>query len=338
MDTQPEAQLLFLTSPSFLKGFIMKKAFPFLVLLVSLLSGCASSSMFRQLPPTSQLDAKTFLSCGSNCGPALKADEHLKPIQASWLASWPGMALALSQEYKQPISHQQHVGPAVDPTTANANSMLNVSSAGIASGAGAPGLGGVMIGADLLQRLFSSTPIDYMNVAQADFFRPYTEQEAHEPLSAMAPILQQQMQILAAMHEGTFYAPLAFKGKVYMARKPQTERPFDFSMNAASFFTSPGFYRITWVHALNMVADEGKTGDQGNIVVGLKSSMHNFYVRVGGLPGNKMLSVSDISDLQRKLPFLKDWYAVFNTYSDDNGPEWVIVKDGKVLDSISMAE
>ncbi|OIQ80684.1 hypothetical protein GALL_375630 [mine drainage metagenome] len=56
--------------------------------------------------------------------------------------------------------------------------MLNVSSAGIASGAGAPGLGGVMIDADLLQRLFSSTPIDYMNVAQVDFFRPYTEQDA----------------------------------------------------------------------------------------------------------------------------------------------------------------
>ncbi|SBP88959.1 hypothetical protein [Thiomonas delicata] len=317
---------------------LKKLLLPAALTAVVFLGGCASSSMFRQLPPTSQLDAKTFLSCGSSCGPALKAGERLKPIQASWLSYWPGMALALSQEYKQSISDQQHVGPAVDPPTANANSMLNISSAGLASGAGAPGLGGVMIGADLLQRLFSSTPIDYMNVAQADFFRPYTEQEAHEPLSAMAPILQQQMQILAAMHEGTFYAPLAFKGKVYMARKPQTERPFDFNMAGATFNTSPGFYRITWVHALNMAADEDKTGDQGNIVVGLKSSMHNFYVRVGGLPGNKMLSVSDISDLQRKLPFLKNWYAVFNTYSDDNGPEWVIVKDGKVLDSISIAE
>lgn len=56
-----------------------------------------------------------------------------------------------------------------------------------------------------------------------------------------------------------------------------------------------------------------------------------------------MLSLDAIVELQRKLPFLKGWYVVFNTHTAHtahtaSGTEGVLVKDGNVLDVASIAE
>ena len=316
----------------------MKKAIPFLVVVVSLLGGCATTPPTTPLPPTAQLDAQTFLTDRGYSEPALPPGQHLHPVTSAWMksaggvTSWPILGLVLSEEYK--LQPAQPAGGAGRAAVANANSMATVSAAGIESAAGAPALGGAAMAFDALTHLLGANNHDAA-AAQAYFFRRFSDLDAHLPVSKIAPVLQQQMQILAAMHQGVFYAPMAFKGRVYQFGPTPEVQKLDFNLSHAVAYVGPGYWDISWkeLRASPLTYIPSAFGDAS---MGLRAALHNYTVTVGNLQGNKMLTVAGVQELQGKLPFLKDWYVVFNTPTAAGGHEWVIFKDGKVLESIPI--
>lgn len=317
----------------------MKKTIPFLV-AVSLLGGCATTPPTVPLPPTAQLNARTFLADKGYSNPALPPGQHLHPVTPAWMktaggvTSSPILGLVLSEEYK--LQANQPAGVDGRAAAANANSMATVSAAGIESAAGAPALGGASMAFDALTRLLGANNHDAA-AAQAYFFRRFRDLDAHLPVSKIAPVLQEQMQILAALHQGAFYAPMAFKGNVYEFGPTPEVRQLDFNLSHAVAYVGPGYWDISWkeLRPSPLTYIPSTFGDAS---LGLRAALHNYTVTVGNLQGNKMLTVAGVQELQRKLPFLKDWYVVFNTPTADGGHEWVIVKDGKVLESIPIRE
>jgi len=318
----------------------MKKVMPFLVVAVSLLSGCATSPPTIPLPPTAQLNAQTFLTDRGYSKPALPPDQHLHPVTPAWMktaggvTSWPILGLVLSEEYK--LQPNQAAGGDARTAAANANSMATISAAGIESAAGAPELGGASMAFDALTRLLGANNRDAAT-AQVSFFRRFSDADAHLPVSKIAPVLQEQMQILAALHQGVFYAPMAFNGNVYQFRPTPEVRQLDFNLSHAVAYVGPGYWDISWkeLRPSPLTYVPSAFGDAS---MGLRAALHNYTVTVGHLQGNKMLTVAGVQELQRKLPFLKDWYVVFNTPTSDGGHEWVVFKDGKLLESIPIRE
>ncbi|OZB51034.1 MAG: hypothetical protein B7X42_04100 [Thiomonas sp. 14-66-4] len=248
------------------------------------------------------------------------------------------MGVVLAQEYKLSLSQKPLAGTDTRAAAANANSMLTISSAGIESAAGAPALGAASMGFDAVKRLLGAKQANPDAViAQAYFYRHFSDEDAHQPVSQIAPVLQQQMQILAALHHGQFYGPLAFKGDVYTATSSKTTHSFDFNLNQATNYVNLAYWDISWP-ALRPSEYTYTPSPYGDAAIRLNAGLHNYTVSVGHLRGNAMLSLDAIGELQHKLPFLKNWYVVFNTDAGASGHEWVVFKDGKVLESIPIRE
>ncbi|HML83193.1 MAG TPA: hypothetical protein PKE37_15670 [Thiomonas arsenitoxydans] len=323
----------------------MNKTLPFLALFIALLSGCATRPPRAPLPPAAQLDAQTYLVREGYNKPAMQPGQHLKPVTVPWIkhelqeqAISPYMGVVLAQEYKLSLSQKPLAGTDTRAAAANANSMLTISSAGIESAAGAPALGAASMGFDAVKRLLGAKQANPDAViAQAYFYRHFSDEDAHQPVSQIAPVLQQQMQILAALHHGQFYGPLAFKGDVYTATSSKTTHSFDFNLNQATNYVNLAYWDISWP-ALRPSEYTYTPSPYGDAAIRLNAGLHNYTVSVGHLRGNAMLSLDAIGELQHKLPFLKNWYVVFNTDAGASGHEWVVFKDGKVLESIPIRE
>ena len=321
----------------------MKKVIPVLV-AVSLLGGCAAVPP-PQLPSAAQLDAQTYLVREGYNKPALQPGHHLKPVTVPWIkhelqeqAISPFLAVVLAQEYKLALQQKPLAGTDTRAAAVNANSMLTISSAGIESAAGAPALGAASMGFDAVKRLLGAKQANPDAViAQAYFYRHFSDEDAHQPVSQIAPVLQQQMQILAALHRGQFYGPLAFKGDVYTAGGGEAAHHFDFNLNQATNYVNLAYWDISWP-ALQPSEYTYTPSPYGDAAMRLNAGLHNYTLSVGHLRGNAMLSLDAMGELQRKLPFLKDWYVVFNTGAGASGHEWVVFKDGKVLESIPIRE
>lgn len=321
----------------------MKKTLPFLALFIALLSGCATRPPRAPLPPAAQIDAQTFLINEGYSKPSLPTGQHLHPVSEGWLLkagavkSSPILGLVLADEYH--LKPNDTAGDDGEAAQANANSLLTISSAGLASSMDMPGYATGAIALNMIQRLFGTKRNPNAVVAQAFFFKHYSDVDAHLPVSDIAPVLEQQMQILAAMHDGSFYGPTAFNGAFYSLGRTATVRHVDINLGQASArsFVGPGFWQVNW-KALSQSAFVGEKSAYGDVSIGLRAVLRNYTVTAGNLPGNKMLTVVAVSDLQSKLPFLKDWYVVFNTPTASGGHEWVIVKDGKVLNVIPIRE
>ncbi len=160
-------------------------------------------------------------------------------------------------------------------------------------------------------------------VGSLNFYYPPSKAD---PIPNATKLLVEGIKIMEMTHEGVATGPMAFRGYVYSVKG---RTPFDFSLSAHMYANPYGFNFDDGYDTTAGLPDL----DPGYSMVGVFFNAATFPVSVmtGVTPGMKLYTMAQIQAMYRHHPFLKGWWAVFNTRLSSGQAVWVVYDGAKVV-------
>ena len=207
--------------------------------------------------------------------------------------------------------------------------------AGVSAGGrigGATVIAGLLIGVGNNTERYGVMPV--VNQPTLDFYRPLTPSEQKMPLRGQSALYQEELDIIAALHDGRQTSCLGVQ-----CMKIDWKPLGDHSWAHQNLYDYPlmrvgeggFFFRSNWVAQFSPKGVP--VGDNGLMALGIDSSTGWAVVLPSMLPDNTYFSPEKLAALARKYPQIGHWYAVFNAPVSPGSSKyvWTVMHEGKIV-------